>query len=394
MSARAVRRRAVVEPEWAGIISPAAAVLRFGVLLAVCAGGAAGFHVQPQVTAVAVGLGLLYAVAHAAVAGGRLSAAALAYTVAGDALLLGVLLSGAGRHSGTVAFLALPILAAAQMSGGARLALLAGLGLGAGALFGGLAHVGPLVWVAAPVPAAFHTALEVETGFHGNPVAGSPAVSAPTLSLAMLLLIAAGGGVALIRAAAERRRAGRACARAEALEAIVDAFAARAPEAEFWQVVARSGAVVSGARVYVAVVDGDDVVVRAPAGPVAGTEAERTAEWILRNLRVPLAAQENLLVRSIQGRHEEECTGLVDLCRGADRAVAGDVLDRLGTDWPAAFVSIPIGEPDSTGAIFAAAPRITDAMREGLRAVAARTTMVRHAWRDRDAAPPEEIGPC
>ena len=271
------------------------------------------------------------------------------------------------------------------MSGGIPLALLAAVATAAAWGVGTLAGAPLLVWPGGKVTIAvaagrLSAPLQVETTYRGLTVSTGAALSTEMTALCMLLLICVASGVALIRASRERRRALDTCAQAEALETIVDHVLSHAPSDEFWRIVAQAGATITGARVYVARVENNRVRLSAPGGAVPGSEIDQTAEWILRNLRVPVSDEKNIVVRSIRHRAEEESTNVLELCAGAERGVAPDVLEKLQETWPVALICVPIGDPQASGALVGIAPQITESIRAGLRAVAARLELVLRAW--------------
>ena len=377
----------VVESRWLRTVAPATACLRLGVVLSILGARAIGLELQPLVIAVAVGAALLYAATYLALWTGHLRSAVLAYMALVDAFLLGLLLSGAGSFTAVVAFLALPVLTTAQMTAGLPLALFAAISLGAGWCIGWLMGMEALIWATHRAAATFGTTLEVETHYHRVSALTPPALPAPAVALAMLFLISLAGAIAWARAVQERRRVSQMYTQAEALETIVDSVAIQASTDEFWQIVLRSGAAISGARVYVGSVEGGIVKLRAGRGPVTGNELDQTVEWILRSLRVPLSEERNVLVQSIRRGTEEDFRDIAALCVGSERSVAPEILEKLQSSWSAMFVCVPIGAPEAVAALLGVAPQMTDSVRQGLRLVAERTSLALRARQELDGEP-------
>ncbi len=378
-----------LESGWLRIVWPATALLRLFLVGAIVGASAAGWWVSPPVVWIAAVAGLLYAAAYLGVWRGRLQPEVLAYGYPLDGLLLGVLISGGGGQASAVALLSLLVLAGAQISSGFRLSALALLGLALGWGLGRGAGIDSLLdGGTAPLLSAA-TALQIETTYRGRAMFGGGGVAAPLVALAALLSVCIAGAVALLRASREQRRAAQAFGEAAALEAIVDSFASGGSRESLWKVVLRSGAELTGGRVYAAEVEGGVVRVRSTGGTVSGSEVEQTGEWILQNLRVPLTAETNPLARAIRAGSEEEAANLHELSDGSVRALAEGVVERLDQSWPVGFLVVPVISGDQGCALLAAAQTIDDRVRAGLRVVAERAALVIQARGDDSREQPD-----
>ena len=184
-------------------------------------------------------------------------------------------------------------------------------------------------------------------------------------ALATFFLISLSGFLAFVRAQWERRQVAQACSEVEALEAIVDCYTGNASDVELWQTVSRSATQVCGARVFCAVAD--DELVRLEGGG-AGEESD-----VLHGLRVPLSANENLIVQGIVGGRETATENIADLLRGCDPAPSAVPRRR------AHYLVVPIAREQGGAALVAVVHGNAAAAVEGLRLVAERTGLVLRA---------------
>lgn len=357
-----------IDPIWRRVILPSTAALRLGILLALFFPGALHLRVDDGVFTVAAIAGAIYTVLYGAAWWGRASASVLGYGCIADSLLLGALLAGSGEQAPLTGFLCLLALALAHMCGGVRLAGFAVAAMALGWLALTLLGVDRLVTSEAWTGGDFALALDAETTYGGHAFEAVTEHQILRAALGSFFLIALSGCLAFARAQWERQRVVRACAEVEALEAIVDCYTANVPEPELWQTVRRSAMQISGARVFCAVAE-DDEVVRVAAGG-GGEEGDE----VLHGLRVPLSAHENLIVRGVADGQEAATENLADLLRGSEETGRIAAAQRK-----AHYLVVPVARENGGAALVAVVHGNAAAAAEGLRLVAERAGLVLRA---------------
>jgi hypothetical protein len=352
-----------IDPVWQRIVLPSTALLRLGIALALIAPGIFQAEILPQARLVVVVLAALYLAAYVAVWAGFLAPAALGLSALVDTFLAGVLIAGAGPLASLAGFVGLLALAVAHMCGGFRLAL-AALAAGAAGWFGAAqADIAGLLWSGVWSPVDFRLGLEAETTYRGHGVLAATEHQVLRAAVASLLLVSLGGCLAFLRAQRERTRVLQACARVDALEAIVDCRVEGTGEPDFWRAVSRAASLFSGERVLAAYVE--EGVVR--------LEEDGGQGDVLSGLRVPLAARDNPIVQGIETGREIETDKLVDLTAGAE---GGAEMGR--TPRRTRYVVAPI--EGTMAALVAVTRHDTRPLLEALRVVAERAARVHRAW--------------
>lgn len=355
-----------IDPIWQRIVLPSTACLRLGMLLAIAFSGA--FHVELAlgVKAAAAVVAVAYVAAYAAVWAGRMSSTSLAYATLLDALLLGGLLAGSGALAPMTGFLCLLALAVAHMCGGVRLAGAALACMGAGWLGVHFAGLAGLVSSGAWRESDFRLALELETTYRGSAVAAVSEHQVVRGAIASFFLISLSGCLAFARALWERRRVARACSEVDALEAIVDCYTTSVSELEFWETVSRSASLVSGVPVLAAYAEGESLRL---VGEAAGDD-----EVPLCGLRLPLSAEDNLIVHSIATGREAASDELADLCLGGEPHIEPRRARKRQR-----YLVIPVAGAPLEAALVARVHGNANAVIEGLRMVGERAALVLHA---------------
>ena len=321
-------------------------------------------EVASTVKLTAIAVAVLYALAYGVSWSGRLPSTFLAYAALLDALLVGGLLGGSAGQEVTAGFLCMLALAVAHMCGGTRLALAAAVAIGIGWLathsLGIVGLISSAVWRATD----FRFALDTEATYRGNSIAALSRMQVIRIALASVALVALGGCVAFARALWERRRIARACAEVDALEAIVDCYAAGVDDRELWNTVSRSASQITGVRVLAAHASAEVVRLDDDASTV---DAE-----VWRALRIPISARNNLIVHCIASGREAETDNLGDLFTGSEADKPPETLQRARFR----YLTVPIRQAAEGAALVAIVSGNTSAVVDALRLVAERAGLV------------------